>query len=166
MHAPCSAFPPVFDGHNDLLLRLWLRAESEPVSAVFTGLEGGHLDYPRMRQGGFAGGLFAVFVPPAEYVAQMRNLPLADVETMHDPLAITQAQIVLFHQMAQASGGKMRVCLTVADIEQCITDGVVALVLHIEGAQAINAQLEPLEALIAQGVRSIGPFWNLPNAFG
>ncbi|ELY5851295.1 dipeptidase [Cronobacter turicensis] len=166
MHALPTSFPPVFDGHNDLLLRLWLRAEAEPVGAVFSGLEGGHLDYPRMRQGGFAGGLFAVFVPPPEYVAQMRNLPLADAETMHDPLAITQAQIELFHAMAQASGGKMRVCRTVADIEQCMADDAVALVLHLEGAQAIDAQLEPLDALLAQGVRSIGPFWNTPNVFG
>lgn len=96
----------------------------------------------------------------------MRNLPLADAETMHDPLAITQAQIGLFHAMAQASSGKMRVCRTVADIEQCMADDVVALVLHIEGAQAIDAQLEPFDALLAQGVRSIGPFWNTPNIFG
>ncbi|MGP4877931.1 membrane dipeptidase, partial [Klebsiella pneumoniae] len=54
----------IFDGHNDLLLNLWLHHREDPVSAFFAGIENGHLDYPRMLQGGFAGGLFALFVPP------------------------------------------------------------------------------------------------------
>lgn len=61
----------IFDGHNDLLLNLWLHHREDPVSAFFAGIENGHLDYPRMLQGGFAGGLFALFVPPQEYIARM-----------------------------------------------------------------------------------------------
>ncbi len=44
----------IFDGHNDLLLNLWLHHREDPVSAFFAGIENGHLDYPRMLQGGFA----------------------------------------------------------------------------------------------------------------
>ena len=49
---------PVVDGHNDALLRVWrdggsLRERSED----------GHLDLPRMREGGIAAGFFAIFVP-------------------------------------------------------------------------------------------------------
>ena len=58
-----------FDGHNDLLLNLWLHHRRDPVTAFFSGIENGHLDYPRMQQGGFSGGLFALFVP--EYIARM-----------------------------------------------------------------------------------------------
>lgn len=54
----------IFDGHNDLLLNLWLHHRQDPVTAFFSGIETGHLDYPRMQQGGFSGGLFALFVPP------------------------------------------------------------------------------------------------------
>ncbi len=61
----------IFDGHNDLLLNLWLHHREDPVSAFFAGIENSHLDYPRMLQGGFAGGLFALFVPPQEYIARM-----------------------------------------------------------------------------------------------
>ncbi len=61
----------IFDGHNDLLLNLWLHHREDPVSAFFAGIENGHLDYPRMLQGGFAGGLFALLVPPQEYIARM-----------------------------------------------------------------------------------------------
>ncbi len=62
---PWQAFSPLknagtrygdFDGHNDLLLNLWLHHREDPVSAFFAGIENGHLDYPRMLQGGFAGG--------------------------------------------------------------------------------------------------------------
>lgn len=61
----------IFDGHNDLLLNLWLHHREDPVTAFFAGVENGHLDYPRILQGGLAGGLFALFVPPQEYIARM-----------------------------------------------------------------------------------------------
>lgn len=157
---------PVFDGHNDLLLRLWLEQQQTPVERVFSGLDGGHLDYPRMRQAGFAGGLFAVFVPPARYVAQQRGVSLAVAQEAHCPLRICQQQIDLFYRMAAASQGKMAVCHSVRDIEQCLQSGTIALVLHLEGADALDASLTGLETFIRRGVRSIGPFWNLPNAFG
>ncbi len=54
---------PVFDGHNDLLLRLWRAAPAERDRLWLDGDGDGHLDLPRMRRGGFAGGLFAIYVP-------------------------------------------------------------------------------------------------------
>lgn len=157
---------PIFDGHNDLLLRLWIEQPQTPVTQVFSGLPGGHLDFPRMQRGGFAGGLFAVFVPPASYIAQLRGIPLAEAQAMHDPLRITQQQIDLFYHMAAASAGRMAVCRSTREIEQCLQSGTLALVLHIEGAEALDAELTRLDAFVERGVRSIGPFWNLPNAFG
>ena len=54
---------PVFDGHNDVLLRLWIKTGGDPVSDFLQGDGQGHLDFPRMRKGGFAGGFFAIFAP-------------------------------------------------------------------------------------------------------
>lgn len=54
---------PVFDGHNDLLLNLWLQHDDDPVAAFYSRVTPGHLDFSRMRRGGFCGGLFAVFIP-------------------------------------------------------------------------------------------------------
>src|SRR5438067_7819224 len=56
---------PVFDGHNDVLLKIY-RSErgKEPQHDFFTRNGDGHLDLPRAREGGFGGGFFAVFVPP------------------------------------------------------------------------------------------------------
>ncbi|CAI2511050.1 Predicted O-methyltransferase [Serratia ficaria] len=157
---------PVFDGHNDLLLKLWLEHAADPVDAFYSRVENGHLDFPRMRRGGFFGGLFAVFIPPASYIAQIRNQPESEVLADYDPLAITEAQIAIMHRLAQASEGRLRICRTVKDIESCRVNRQIAAVLHIEGAGALDPALSRLEHFHALGVRSIGPFWNLPNAFG
>ncbi len=42
---------PVIDGHNDALLRVWRHGGSLRERA-----EDGHLDLPRMREGGIAAG--------------------------------------------------------------------------------------------------------------
>ncbi len=55
---------PIFDGHNDVLLRLHRRSGGDPVQAFLDGEEAGQLDLVKARNGGFAGGLFAIFVPP------------------------------------------------------------------------------------------------------
>jgi membrane dipeptidase len=38
--------------------------------------------------------------------------------------------------------------------------------LHLEGAEAIDPGLEALELWYAAGLRSLGPVWSRPNAFG
>lgn len=67
---------PVFDGHNDLLFRLLQYPDRR--KAIFLIGEGeGHLDLPRMRAAGFAGGFFAIYLPSptaqddADYQARM-----------------------------------------------------------------------------------------------
>ncbi|PLR42792.1 peptidase [Chimaeribacter arupi] len=154
---------PVFDGHNDLLLSLWLHHDEHPGRAFVEGPLKGHLDLPRARLGGFAGGLFAVFVPPADYAAQMKP---AIADAPHDPLGITRRQIAILHQIEAESAGQARLCRSVQEIEQCIGQGVLAMVLHIEGAEALDDELALLDEFYDAGVRSIGPFWNLPNQFG
>src|SRR5262245_28728189 len=54
---------PIFDGHNDTLLSLYLRERGEGRT-FFERSEKGHLDLPRAREGGFGGGFFAVYIPP------------------------------------------------------------------------------------------------------
>ena len=44
--------------------------------------------------------------------------------------------------------------------------GSLAAVLHIEGAEAIDPELDALEVLHAAGLRSLGPVWSRPNLFG
>ena len=43
---------------------------------------------------------------------------------------------------------------------------MLATVLHIEGAEAIDPNFEFLDVLVEAGLRSLGPVWSRPNAFG
>ncbi|WP_292632526.1 membrane dipeptidase, partial [Mesorhizobium sp.] len=50
---------PVFDGHNDTLLRLYQSKDTDVEKLFIEGKSGGHIDLPRAKAGGFAGGMFA-----------------------------------------------------------------------------------------------------------
>jgi membrane dipeptidase len=165
---------PIFDGHNDVLLRLNRRAGGDPVTAFLQGEDNGHLDLPKARQGGFAGGLFAIFVPSPRKNSSNSERPSQPSGSEAVPPAVdtAEAQRVVFAMAAllfrieRESQGRLRVCRTVGDIESCLADDVLAAVLHIEGAEAIDANFELLDVLYAAGLRSLGPVWSRPNAFG
>jgi membrane dipeptidase len=78
---PDMATVPFFDGHNDFLLRLLHEPERREALWLEEGQEG-HLDLPRMKKAGFAGGFFAIYIPsPPEadapdYQAMMDARPM------------------------------------------------------------------------------------------
>lgn len=159
----------VFDGHNDVLLRLWLKKDSDPVRDFVDGDGKGHVDLPRMIKGGMAGGFFAIFVPP------QAEDPHDDDELNPPPvpglpagyglnIAVQMAALLL--RIEAASEGRFKVCRAAAEIRQCLADGVIAAIMHIEGAECIDADLAALDVLHAAGLRSIGPVWSRPNIFG
>jgi membrane dipeptidase len=76
------------------------------------------------------------------------------------------AMVSLLFRIERASQGRARVCRSASDIQQCMSEGVLAAVLHLEGAEAIDPKFEALEVLHAAGLRSLGPVWSRPNAFG
>src|SRR3981189_555117 len=57
---------PIFDGHNDILLRLYKRGGADAPRAFLDGEAKGQLDPPKGRGGGSAGGLLPIFAPPPE----------------------------------------------------------------------------------------------------
>jgi membrane dipeptidase len=165
---------PIFDGHNDVLLRLYRRGGTDGPQAFFDGESKGHVDLPKALQGGFAGGLFAVFVPSAGKAGRLTSdapSPGAEVDApMASPVDAATAQGVvsdmvslLFRIETESQG---RVCRSISDIRRCMSEGVLAPVLHIEGAEAIDSNFEFLEVLYAAGLRSLGPVWSRSNAFG
>ena len=166
---------PVFDGHNDILLRLQMAPKSREAIWL-TGEGKGHLDLPRMRKGGFAGGIFAIYIPsPAapgapDYDALMDNPPY-EVELpamipldVAQPLALSEVGHLLW--MERASDGAFRLCRSVAEIEATRAAGAIAGVMHMEGAEAIDANLDALHSFHAMGLRSLGPVWSRPTIFG
>ena len=168
---------PFFDGHNDALLRLWKREGDDPARAFLDGEGKGQLDLPMAKQGGFAGGFFAIFVPSPD-----NNKPRAPGETpvsgtsvgapLPPPLDLSYAQMAVLSMAAilvrieREAEGRVRICRNVDDIRHCIDKGILAAVLHIEGAEAIDPKFETLDVLHQAGLRSLGPVWSRPNAFG
>ena len=180
---PDASAMPIFDGHNDVLLRL-IRKEAADVERHFLDGDGeGHLDLPRMTAGGFAGGLFAVFVPspsedpdadPTDRRAKRReamsgaayDLPLPPPLSLGDAQPTALAMAGILFRIERASGGRVKVCRTAAEIRDCLAKGVLAAVLHFEGAEAIDPEFRSLEVLYQAGLRSLGPVWSRPTAFG
>ena len=74
--------------------------------------------------------------------------------------------VSLLYRIERESQGRVRVCRNAGDIESCLADDALAAVLHIEGAEAIDANFELLDVLYAAGLRSLGPVWSRPNVFG
>src|SRR5262249_60084545 len=101
---------------------------------------------------------------PSQNVSSGAPLP-PTVELMPVQRAVF-AMVSLLLRIERESQGRVRVCRNVDDIQQGIEDGVLAPVLHIEGAEAIDPSFELLDVLEAGGLRSLGPAWIRPTAFG
>lgn len=166
---------PVFDGHNDFLLRLYQHPDQRDALWLTGGAEG-HLDLPRMKKGGFAGGFFAIYIPSPiahdapDYMAAMENppfsLPLPALIDHHtaQPIALAKAGHLMW--MERVSNGAFKICRTVAELRECLARGVISAILHMEGAEAIDPDLDALHVFHAMGLRSLGPVWSRPTVFG
>lgn len=156
---------PVFDGHNDILLRLH---QADGKRSFFEESQEGHLDLPRARGGGFAGGLFAVFVPgpatghldaPPKPPYSFPLPPAVDAaEAAETARAVAEGLFELERR------GGVRVVRSAAEAERALADGEVAAVLHLEGAEPIR-DLDELEEWHRLGLRSLGLVWSRPNAY-
>ncbi|MBV9604794.1 MAG: dipeptidase [Solirubrobacterales bacterium] len=144
----------VFDGHNDALT-------CSDYQLLASGRPGGHLDLPRMRAGGIRGGIFSVFVASPEGDHEERPSPVEHV------IAAETAARVAGRLLALERAGAVRVARSVGDVDAAFNgDGPPVAVLHLEGAEPIDVGLEALEFWHAAGLRSLGPVWSRPNAFG
>jgi membrane dipeptidase len=174
-----SSHIPIFDGHNDALLRLYRHGGTDAIAGFLDGQEKGQLDLNKARQGGFAGGLFAIFVPSPDKKPDaggkatdkaaepnFSNTPAPPPLDIADAQRAVTGMVSLLYRIEHRAKGRLRVCRSTADIEQCFADGAVAAVLHIEGAEAIDPDFQMLDVLHAAGLRSLGPVWSRPNMFG
>ena len=160
---------PVFDGHNDALTRLWLSDYPDPVHAFVHERLVGHLDLKRCQEAGFIGGMFAIFLPPYSYVQQHHPNKLFDPNasdfTQQQIEQICLEQLDLAHQLAQYSKN-IKICTSAQNIQDCLAEQKLAIVLHMEGAEALQQNPDLLDVFYERGLRSIGPLWNRPSRFG
>ncbi len=166
---------PIFDGHNDSLLHVHLPNEAGGRSFLERS-DDGHLDLPRAREGGFSGGMFAIFVPPepppngprshlsvTEEGYEMKMASAMKPKVARD---FTLAVASELFRIERESKGAIEVVRTADQLQRCLDDGTLAVVFHIEGACAIDTDLDLLYVLYEAGLRSLGPVWSRPNAFG
>ncbi|MCK5503122.1 MAG: membrane dipeptidase, partial [Tritonibacter mobilis] len=161
--------PLIFDGHNDLLLRL----HNGDVSLGDTGVLGGggrQIDVQKAQTGGFAGGFFAIFIPGGvslshddEMMKDAYDLPLPAMVDWQDAIKVALSQASILIELERR--GAVRICRSTADIRAAMKEGRMAAILHMEGAEAIDPKFNTLEVLHAAGLRSLGPVWSRPTLF-
>jgi membrane dipeptidase len=156
---------PVFDGHNDALTR-------EPGEDLSRRSDRGHLDLPRMREGGIRGGIFAIFTPspgePARQISFGANGSYAEplAEAVSHEAAATHALETAERLLELEHRSEVAVGRSIADVDRARDDASPPVaVMHLEGAEAIDADLEQLPAWYERGLRSLGPVWSRPNDF-
>ncbi len=160
---------PVFDGHNDTLLMHLERPERD----FFARQEDGHIDYVRAREGGFAGGFFAMFPPTRpggdpfagrkEVKGGYTTPPSPPVDQLHAVNAVNGMFRILLELTAD---DRLRLVTTADELQASLEDGVLAAIAHVEGAEAIDPELAALDVYYRAGLRSLGIVWSRANAFG
>lgn len=153
---------PYFDGHNDVLMKMFMTRAENPVARFLNGDSAGHLDLPRAQKGHFVGGLFALYSPsPRPSADAALPMPLSPQEAW-EPIMV---QIALLLRLVSTSDGQVALCRTVAEARAAIARRALAVVLHMEGADAIDEDLYLLDVLYGLGLRSLGPVWSRANRF-
>ncbi len=162
----------VFDGHNDVLLRLWenQRNGGDPIKEFIDGTSIGHIDRPRSLKGGLAGGICAIYIPSGHHIKLGKPDQNGHYETPLSPplerapsldIALEFASLAL--RLEEAGGWKL--CRNGKELDEALTSDTFAAVLHMEGCEAIDADLAALDVFYAAGLRSLGPVWSRNNIF-
>ena len=170
---------PLLDGHNDTLLHLALKNPGSEET-FFSGRDG-HIDLPKAKAGGLAGGFFAMFVPTRNWKKEIRwrelgpkkprvskgwDVPLAKRVDQKEALNAIMAMMATAFRMEKISKGEFKIVRTHRQLASAMERGVLAAILHMEGAEALKKDLDALGVLHEAGLRSLGPVWSRSNAFG
>ena len=160
---------PVFDGHNDTILKLERAARDGEGLDFAGGAASLDIDLPRARMSGFAGGFFAMFTPAfedGEIVSfdrsdHRRYAPVGRSQA----LDFTLAMFARLRRLAAELPDDLALCGSAGDIAKAMEGGRIAILPHIEGAECIDPGLDALEVLHGAGLRSLGLVWSRANAF-
>ncbi len=166
--------PMIFDGHNDVLFKLLLADDPNSAQRFADGCHG-HIDAPRAAVGGFGGGFFALYVQTpdqpedaadsdADMCHPAYDLPLPAAVDQPHAMSVVTREIAILLRLQEI--GALKICHTTSELQTCFSTGKMAAIMHMEGAEAIDADLHALDMLYAAGLRSIGPVWSRPTIFG
>lgn len=135
-----------FDAHCDAVMRAY-DGECDFVA----GEDRGHVDLPRLLAAGHCVQIFAVFAPSRYYAGR-------------DVRALAEQAIGTIHGWAVASGGRLSVARTAAEVGQAVRTGPparpLAALIGLEGADPLEGQAENLAHFFDLGVRLVIPAWD------
>jgi membrane dipeptidase len=125
---------------------------------VTTLLPNGHVDFPRMREGGLSGLFFSIWVDPRRYAGE-------------DAWTHTQALVASVRDLVEHHPDQAALCTTGAEVRAAHASGRIAVLMGIEGAHALgDAPIETLfarlDSMYALGVRYMTITWTNDNVFG
>lgn len=134
---------PVIDGHADSILGVLDGKRSLKERSAL-----GHLDWPRAQEAGLTCTVQALWCAPEYY-----------------PVAAKRVGEMLDRLLDQIAAGApaVRLALTAKDIRQAHAAGQLAVLINIEGAEAIQDSLALLRNYYRLGVRMMGLVWNHRN---
>jgi membrane dipeptidase len=155
--ADTAAYPPIFDGHNDTVLSVMRTGRS-----FFERTTVGHIDLPRAFEGRLGGGFYAMYVPPTESATPPQVPSGPERGPAQNELLSMFGRLL---EIAETSGGRVRVVRTAPEIQACLDRGTHAMLLHLEGAEPLDPDGDALEVFYAAGLRSVGLTHARRNAF-
>lgn len=135
----------VFDAHCDTAMRL----VGDKRIDLGQRLPDGHIDLPRMREGGLDAQIFAVWLPPAMPESLM-------TERAH-------AMIDAVWEQSRKHADQMEVALKGSDVRPIVRSGRVAAIIGLEGGHIIGESLETLRDYYGRGVRCMTLTWMNTN---
>ena len=144
----------IVDGHCDTALDLVGKRfghEPAPPRDFLARGDRGHLDLPRLEEGGVTCQFMALFTDD-ELVGEAGPHTWRLLEAVESAIA--------------RSGGAFRLARKAADVLAAKADGAVAALLTIEGGEAVGEDLGALRAFRERGVSLMGLTWNRRNAIG
>jgi membrane dipeptidase len=131
----------VIDGHCDTAIpAAGFDFKSQPVQPLdlCARNETGHVDFPRLLEGGVTAQFFALFTDTV-------FVPKAREHTYRLLDAVESA--------VDRSSGRARLAVKAADVAAAKRGGTLAAFLSIEGGEAIGESLDDLRAFYARGIR-------------
>jgi membrane dipeptidase len=115
----------------------------------------GHVDLPRLRDGGVAAQFFAFWTWP-------RHVPGAKRSKFESLLA----QLDALDEAVAAHPDQLAWTRTGADVRAAKAAGKIAILGGVEGGHALEDKVENIETLARRGVRYLGPLHLWPNTLG
>jgi membrane dipeptidase len=135
----------VIDAHADTPLRL-MKGED-----ICQRSDSGHLDFPRMREGGVKAQFFSIFVYPQAVPESNFARALKIIDSLE--------------RSVKSCPDQVEIATTATVVEELHRKGKLAALIGVEGGHAIAGSLDKLRILHERGARYLTLTWSNTNEF-